>query len=215
MLNWCKSFIIISITKFYKMSANYFFPPQRNQVNHFNYYYFDKEFNDETIDRVKKIGDSIPKQRGEVGGGSDGTVSEYRKSDIAWIPDNQDSAWLYSKIADLSMIANKEMWNFDIWGYHDSLQYTTYYGDGGHYDWHADLGPNMSNRKLSVVLQLSDPSEYEGGELQMNIGGSIISVPRQKGLICFFPSFLLHRVTPLTSGIRTSLVTWLCGANLR
>jgi len=49
----------------------------------------------------------------------------------------------------------------------------------------------------------------------MNIGGSIISVPRQKGLICFFPSFLLHRVTPLTSGIRTSLVTWLCGANLR
>ena len=215
MLNWSYSFIIISITKFYKMSANYFFPAQRNQVNHFNYYYFDKEFNDETIDRVKKIGDSIPKQRGEVGGGSDGTVSEYRKSDIAWIPDNQDSAWLYSKIADLSMIANKEMWNFDIWGYHDSLQYTTYYGDGGHYDWHADLGPNMSNRKLSVVLQLSDPSEYEGGELQMNIGGSIISVPRQKGLICFFPSFLLHRVTPLTSGIRTSLVTWLCGANLR
>jgi len=215
MFNWCYSFIIISITKFYKMSANYFFPPQRNQVNHFNYYYFDKEFNDETIDRVKKIGDSIPKQRGEVGGGSDGTVSEYRKSDIAWIPDNQDSAWLYSKIADLSMIANKEMWNFDIWGYHDSLQYTTYYGDGGHYDWHADLGPNMSNRKLSVVLQLSDPSEYEGGELQMNIGGSIISVPRQKGLICFFPSFVLHRVTPLTSGIRTSLVTWLCGANLR
>jgi PKHD-type hydroxylase len=215
MLSWSCSFIIISITKFYKMSANYFFPPQRNQVNHFNYYYFDKEFNDETIDRVKKIGDSIPKQRGEVGGGSDGTVSEYRKSDIAWIPDNQDSAWLYSKIADLSMIANKEMWNFDIWGYHDSLQYTTYYGDGGHYDWHADLGPNMSNRKLSVVLQLSDPSEYEGGELQMNIGGSIISVPRQKGLICFFPSFVLHRVTPLTSGIRTSLVTWLCGANLR
>ena len=215
MLNWSCSFIIISITKFYKMSANYFFPPQRNQVNHFNYYYFDKEFNDETIDKIKKLGDAIPKQKGEVGGGPDGAVSDYRKSDIAWIPDNQDATWLYSKIADLSMIANREMWNFDIWGYHDSLQYTTYYGDGGHYDWHADLGPNMSNRKLSVVLQLSDPSEYEGGELQMNVGGSIMSVPRQKGLICFFPSFVLHRVTPLTSGIRTSLVTWLCGANLR
>jgi len=215
MLNWSYSFIIISITKFYKMSANYFFPPQRNQVNHFNYYYFDKEFNDETIGRVKKIGDSIPKQKGETGGGSDGKVSEYRKSDIAWIPDNNESTWLYSKIADLAMIANKEMWNFDIWGYHDSLQYTIYNGNGGHYDWHADLGPNMSNRKLSVVLQLSDPSEYEGGELQMNLGSSIISVPRQKGLICFFPSFVLHRVTPLTSGIRTSLVTWLCGANLR
>ena len=46
-------------------------------------------------------------------------------------------------------------------------------------------------------------------------GGSILTVPKELGLICFFPSFLLHRVTPLTSGVRTSLVTWLCGANLR
>jgi len=107
------------------------------------------------------------------------------------------------------------MWNFDIWGYHDTLQFTNYYGDGGHYDWHADLGPGISNRKLSVVLQLSDPNDYVGGELQMNTGGGITSVPKQYGLLCFFPSFVLHRVTPLTSGTRTSLVTWLCGANLR
>ena len=119
------------------------------------------------------------------------------------------------KIADYAIIANKEMWNFDIWGYHDSLQYTRYYGNGGHYDWHADLGPGLSNRKLSVVLQLSDPSEYEGGDLEINPGGNIMTVPKEMGLICFFPSFLLHRVTPLTSGNRITLVTWLCGANLR
>ena len=107
------------------------------------------------------------------------------------------------------------MWNFDIWGYQDLLQYTKYYGDGGHYDWHADLGPGISNRKLSCVLQLSTPEEYEGGELQMNPGGDIMSVPKGLGVLCFFPSFLLHRVTPLTSGTRKSLVTWLCGANLR
>jgi len=107
------------------------------------------------------------------------------------------------------------MWNFDIWGYQDLLQYTKYYGNGGHYDWHADLGPGISNRKLSCVLQLSTPEEYEGGELQMNPGGDIMSVPKGLGTICFFPSFLLHRVTPLTSGTRKSLVTWLCGANLR
>ena len=52
------------------------------------------------------------------------------------------------------------------------------------------LGPGLSNRKLSVVLQLSDPGEYEGGELQINVGGSILSVPKELGLICFFPSFL-------------------------
>ena len=107
------------------------------------------------------------------------------------------------------------MWDFDIWGYHDSLQYTVYNGDGGHYDWHADLGPGLSNRKLSVVLQLSEGTDYDGGELQINPGGSILSVPKQLGLLCFFPSFLLHRVTPVTSGKRISLVTWLCGANLR
>ena len=121
----------------------------------------------------------------------------------------------HKKIADYAIIANKEMWNFDIWGYHDSLQYTRYYGNGGHYDWHADLGPGLSNRKLSVVLQLSDPSEYEGGDLEINPGGNIMTVPKEMGLICFFPSFLLHRVTPLTSGNRITLVTWLCGANLR
>jgi PKHD-type hydroxylase len=92
---------------------------------------------------------------------------------------------------------------------------TNYYGDGGHYDWHADLGPGISNRKLSVVLQLSDPKDYVGGDLQMNTGGAITTVPKEYGLLCFFPSFVLHRVTPLTSGTRTSLVTWLCGANLR
>jgi len=107
------------------------------------------------------------------------------------------------------------MWNFDIWGYQDSFQYTIYYGDGGHYDWHVDMGPGISNRKISCVLQLSDPEEYDGGDLQMNPGGQILTVPKQLGTICFFPSFMLHRVTPLNSGVRKSLVNWFCGANFR
>jgi PKHD-type hydroxylase len=195
------------------MSSKYFIPEQRNNVNHLNYYYFASAFTESELALIKEIADKIPKERASIG--NEGNVSEYRISDIAWINDNNETQWLYSKIADYAKIANKEMWNFDIWGYQDSLQYTKYYGNGGHYDWHADLGPGLSNRKLSVVLQLSDPGEYEGGELQMNVGGSILSVPKELGLICFFPSFLLHRVTPLTSGVRTSLVTWLCGANLR
>jgi PKHD-type hydroxylase len=118
-------------------------------------------------------------------------------------------------MADLCKIANKNMWNFDIWGYQDGFQYTVYYGDGGHYDWHADLGPGISNRKISCVLQLSDPGEYEGGDLQMNPGGNILTVPKGLGTLCFFPSFLLHRVTPLNGGVRKSLVNWFCGANFR
>ena len=198
------------------MSSKYFVQDQRNNVNHFNYYYFTSAFTFNELGKITEIANRTPKQDGIVMGEKDNSeLSDYRKSEIAWISDNEETSWIYEKIANLAKMANKEMWNFDIWGYHDDLQYTTYYGDGGHYDWHADLGPGISNRKLSCVLQLSDPGEYEGGDLQLNTGGSIISVKKEVGLICFFPSFVLHRVTPITSGVRTSLVTWLCGANLR
>lgn len=195
---------------------NKFVSNQRNDVNHFNYYYFTNVFTDQEIEQIIEIGESQNKIKATtVGEEMNQEVSEYRVSDIAWLSNNPKTTWLFDRIADLAIKANSEMWNFDIWDYQDDLQYTSYYGNGGHYDWHADLGPGISNRKLSIVLQLSNPDEYEGGELQMNTGGTIINVPKEKGLICFFPSFVLHRVTPLSSGLRRSLVTWLCGANLR
>lgn len=192
-----------------------FLNQERDNTNHFNYYFYKNAFTPAELEDIKKLGESYPKKAAEVGGGEDSTVSDYRKSEIAWIDEEPKSMWLYDKIAYYATEANNEMWKFDIWGYHDSLQYTNYYGNGGHYDWHADLGPGISNRKLSVVLQLSNPEDYEGGELQMNVGSNILTVPKEYGLLCFFPSFLLHRVTPLSSGHRISLVTWLCGANLR
>ena len=198
------------------MSSKYFVQDQRNNVNHFNYYYFTSAFTFNELGKITEIANRTPKQDGIVMGEKDnGELSDYRKSEIAWISDNEETSWIYEKIANLAKTANKEMWNFDIWGYHDDLQYTTYYGDGGHYDWHADLGAGISNRKLSCVLQLSTPEEYEGGDLEMNPGGGVISVPKGLGTLCFFPSFLLHRVTPLTSGVRKSLVTWIAGANFR
>jgi PKHD-type hydroxylase len=196
------------------MECSYFLDEQRTNINHFNYYYFTNSFTKEEMDFIIEYGESLPKQQG-VTGGEEGVISDYRISEVSWFDFSDEVEWLYAKISDYAKEANREMWNFDIWGYQDTFQYTNYYGDGGHYDWHADLGPGISNRKLSCVLQLSDPKDYEGGDLQMNIGASILTVPREKGLLCFFPSFLLHRVTPLTSGNRKSLVTWLCGANLR
>ena len=196
--------------------TNHFLPEHRTNINHMNYYYFTNAFTQEEILKIIEIGENLPITPGTtVGHDNEVGVSEYRVSDISWINETEETAWIYEKIANYAKIANKEMWNFDIWDYQDLLQFTKYYGDGGHYDWHVDLGPGISNRKLSCVLQLSSPEEYEGGVLQMNPGGNIIEVPQGLGTICFFPSFLLHRVTPLTSGIRKSLVTWLCGANFR
>ena len=77
------------------------------------------------------------------------------------------------------------------------------------------MGPKISNRKLSCVLQLSDADDYEGGELQLNNGGGAVSIGKKKNRIVFFSSFVLHRVTPVTKGTRISLVTWLSGKNLR
>lgn len=197
-------------------SNNKFVSNQRNNVNHFNYYYFTNVFTEQELEQIIEIGESQPKIKATtVGEDTNLEVSDYRVSDIAWLSNNPKTKWIYDRITDLAIKANSEMWNFDIWDFQDDLQYTSYYGNGGHYDWHADLGAGISNRKLSVVLQLSNADEYEGGELQMNTGGTILNVPKEKGLICFFPSFVLHRVTPLSSGLRRSLVTWLCGANLR
>lgn len=198
------------------MSAhNYFLNEQRTNVNHLNYYYFTDAFTPEELVKIIEIGEKTPKKDATTVGNEGEVVSEYRLSEISWLNENDETSWLYLKLSEYAKKANEEMWNFDIWGFGDSLQYTRYYGNGGHYDWHVDLGPGISNRKLSCVLQLSTPEEYEGGELQMNPGGNIISVPKGLGTLCFFPSFLLHRVTPLSSGVRLSLVTWFCGANLR
>lgn len=196
------------------MSSKYFIQEKRDNTNHLNYYYFTNSFTDEEINKIKRTASLLPMTSGKTGVDSQ-TEEKVRKSEICWISDSDENTWLYEKIAMYAKIANKEMWNFDIWGFQDDLQFTRYNGDGGHYSWHADLGPGMSNRKLSCVLQLSEPEDYVGGDLEINIGGDILSVPKKKGNICFFPSFLLHRVTPLTSGVRESLVTWLCGANLR
>lgn len=186
----------------------------RTNLDHMNYYYFKEGFCEDDVNRILNIGESHPKQVALTGNNSEGPT-DYRTSEVAWINDEVKHEWLFSRITDLALVANREMWNYDLWGYQDGLQYTIYYDNGGHYDWHVDLGPGMSNRKLSCVVQLSDPSDYEGGELQMNTGSQLISVPKEKGLVTFFSSFVLHRVTPVTKGVRKSLVAWISGPNLR
>ena len=73
----------------------------------------------------------------------------------------------------------------------------------------------MAPRKRSLVLQLSDPSDYEGGDLEFFVSAEPTPVERKKGLIVAFPSFVLHHVTPVTSGTRRTLVVWLSGPKFR
>jgi PKHD-type hydroxylase len=76
----------------------------------------------------------------------------------------------------------------------------------------------MSKRKVSITVQLSDPSEYEGGDLQYFRGGNpdnADTVFKKKGYVFLFPSYMMHRVTPVTQGVRKSLVLWVGGEHYR
>ena len=122
----------------------------------------------------------------------------------------------------MAVEANDVSWNFDLHSLPEQIQYTEYYGtDNGHYGWHADIGPDiLSSRKVSITVQLSEANEYEGGDLQLFRGGdykeeSFDTAYRGAGSVFIFPSYLLHRVTPVTKGTRKSFVLWLGGGHYR
>lgn len=117
--------------------------------------------------------------------------------------------WLYRRIEEFTMKTNSTNFRFNV-DRLEELSYVEYHGNNkGHYDWHVDGQIHMT-RKISFSLLLSDPSEFEGGDLVMNDGKDHI-VEKVKGRITFFPSFTLHRVTPVTSGIRRVIVSWVHG----
>ena len=111
---------------------------------------------------------------------------------------------------------NTQFYRFALTGL-ENLQYTVYDGkEGGHYDWHIDYGRNSHKpRKISLSVQLSDPSHYEDCDLQFQIGSGVTTAPRTRGTVIAFPSFFLHRVTPVTAGVRKSLVLWATGPEFR
>ena len=91
------------------MSASkQFIAQHRGDINHFNYYYYTNAFTPEEIIKIREIGDNAPKQAGTVVGDDGHTsTSEYRKSEIAWLSENDDTYWIYEKIADYAKIANR------------------------------------------------------------------------------------------------------------
>ena len=180
-----------------------------------HYYFFEQIFSAEECDEIIRLGEETNLFEGRVGGGSNDLRTQVRKSEIGFMDYNENNGWIFDRFAECAMEANSTMWDFDLWGFGDGIQYTKYFEDGGHYDWHADVGPTVANRKVSLVLQLSEPEEYDGGLLQLNIGHQYVEVPRQKGNLAIFPSYLLHRVTPVVAGTRKSAVAWISGPTFR
>lgn len=171
-----------------------------------------KEVCDTLIERFYKVDEEHVATVG-VGEGSLKDPS-YRKTDVCWIPKEEYiSNFLFSR----ALIANqKAEWWFDIEDY-EPVQIGKY-EEGGHYDWHKDetfySRLKSNHRKVSVVVFLSDPATYEGGDLLMHIVGETKLEAPLGSIICF-PSELVHKVTPVTKGVRYSLALWAYGPHMR
>jgi PKHD-type hydroxylase len=130
---------------------------------------------------------------------------------VSWLDNNPDTNWLFEKLGQAVSQLNSDYFRFDLTGFGENLQLTNYdQSENGMYGWHQDYGSKVS-RKLSLSVQLTDPSEYEGGNLQIMTTGAPVNVRKQRGLIVAFPSYVLHQVTPVTQGSRQSLVAWISG----
>lgn len=148
----------------------------------------------------------------ELGEDTDSYLTNNRN--IAYIEPSVNSQWLYELLFPLALEANSKLFHFDIDIVTDPIHYVIYPEDGGHLDWHMDVGMmGVNKRKLAMTVQLSDPGDYEGGDFEIWGGGTdgFITLPRQKGDVVVFPTFLLHRVKPITKGQRKCLVFWTGG----
>lgn len=130
--------------------------------------------------------------------------------------------WIYKRIYDYIEVANKEYYDFRLYenvdgkiqhSMQEPINYLRYTAPDNKYDWHLDIGEDSYTRKLSVIIQLSESDEYEGGDFQYFVTG-IHDLPKQcreKASVIVFPSYVSHRITKVTKGCRESLVTWIRG----
>ena len=143
--------------------------------------------------------------------GDNSNVKSIRDSNIVFVQPCEELQWVYRRLTDITNELNNRYFGFDLFGFTEGLQYTEYTAPGGKYDEHVDKIYNGVVRKLSIVVQLTDPSQYEGGDFELLDSTVPEKLLRSKGTLLAFPSYTLHRVTPVTVGTRNSLVGWVSG----
>jgi PKHD-type hydroxylase len=166
------------------------------------------------VDAIQQYGDALALQNATIAAGSDAAI---RVTEVAWITRPPELAWLYQRIETITLDINRRFFKFDLYGLVENLQYTVYReAAGGHYEWHVDRGNDtVEPRKISLSVQLSDTDSYQGCDLEVCGGSQAVTAPRKRGSLLAFPSFVLHRVTPIRSGTRKSLVAWVGGPEFR
>jgi predicted 2-oxoglutarate/Fe(II)-dependent dioxygenase YbiX len=151
---------------------------------------------------------------GRLGPGN--TNAEIRRSKVVMLGAEQKYDWLYDRIWAAAQECNRQFFCVDLAGVEANIQLARYdSSDQGFYDWHTDFAGIRPLRKISVSIQLSGAEHYDGGDLELKYGTQPQAMDKARGAFIAFPSFLLHRVTPVTRGTRWSLVAWILGPRWR
>jgi PKHD-type hydroxylase len=179
---------------------------------------WDGLFSPTDLDRLESHCDTLALEQARVVG--DG-YSSIRSTRVAWVHrDAQTTENLYRKMEEVVLRLNAEHFRSDLSGL-TTLQYARYdQAEAGYFDWHIDYGrdsndPAQEPRKITLSLQLSEPSCYDGCELEVRAAHLVDVAPRKRGTLVAFRANALHRVTPITRGTRKSLVAWAAGPDYR
>lgn len=208
------------------------FPEERQRVI-YPYCFWENAFTSDEIDNICKVmseSDLVDATISSVENDQSQKLvpesilnSQIRRSSISFHVPTTENLWIFNRLNHVIEMINDRWYNVDINGY-DQFQYTEYYDyNQGHYGWHSDifLGNLPANsysetRKLSLTLLLNEPGiDFDGGELQFGHESTHESAKMKKGTIVVFPSFGLHRVAPVTKGVRKSIVIWVLGPKWR
>lgn len=198
-----------------------------DQIYLYPYIFWDNAFSDEELKNIIRYCE-------EVGEFSDGALSSkdneeirtdksVRDSKVKMFQPNPVNGWIFDRLISVIDQINTDFYRFDLTGF-GGFQYSEYRGNGAKYDFHTDIGfgTNVTSdhlalpRKLSISLLLSEPEEdFQGGEFEVTMGDTPITCDQKKGRILAFPSWVMHRVTPVTGGNRKSIVVWVRGPKFK
>ena len=190
--------------KFNNPSWNFYL----DEVN--SYAYWEKVFSKEECEKIIKIA----KDKGLIKGKTR-IKSNIRESQICWLYSSDDLDWVFRRITDIVLNLNDRFFQFDLHGLNEGLQFTNYKAPSNKYGKHIDRAFNTLIRKLSLSIQLTDPTEYEGGELFLYEDEKGTEMKKEQGTLVLFPSYILHEVKPVTKGERNSLVSWVTGKQFK
>lgn len=181
--------------------------------------YFEKGFSESECDKILEDALKLPAKDAELGvaGLSEHSDTSYRRSKVRFIQSTDPNfEWLFDKIWKMGIVANRDWFNFHITNlsFIQLAEYDESYQ--GEYKKHHDvfyINNDNYHRKLTCVIQLSDPTKYEGGDFELY---DVVQYPdkqkiRERGTTIFIPSFVTHAALPVTKGTRYSIAVWFEG----